>query len=60
MMGKFCFHWSYLSFSSFFSLERGGILTMPRSRIKYVCLSDCTGMLREMLFPLPRIYPHAM
>ena len=59
MMGKFCFHWSYLSFSSFFSLERGGMFTMSSSREKYVCLSDCTGMLRELLVSLSRIYVQA-
>ena len=50
-MGKFCFHWSYLSFSSFFSFDRGGIATIYISWVNFVRLSDSRGMLREMRVP---------
>ena len=47
-MGRFCFHWSYLSFSSFFSFDRGGMVTINRKLVYYVCLSDGDGMLGDV------------
>ena len=59
-MGKFCFHWSYLSFSSFFSFERGGMVKLYISWVHLVYLSDYSEMLRGMLVYLFRTCPRTV
>ena len=51
-MGRFCFHWSYLSFSSFFSLARGAIISLYVGWVHHVCLSDRSMKSRRLLVRL--------